>query len=68
MRTLLQRFFFYIFFTKKGGNNMLYCLGVAQLILRGELKFSDIPEGYDIVRKNVKLILTTWGFPNLAEE
>ena len=66
MRTLLTRFFFYISFKLKGGDTMYLCVGIATLILQGKLKFSEVPEG--ILRDNVKLILTTWGFPQLAVE
>ena len=45
---------------------MYLCVGIATLILQGKLKFSEVPEG--ILRDNVKLILTTWGFPQLAVE
>lgn len=65
MRSLLKKFFFYCFFKMGGGENMMLCVGISTMILKGEMKFSEVPEG--VIRDNVKLILTVWGFPQLAE-
>lgn len=65
MRTLILKFFFYIFFKMKGGDYMYLCIGIATLILQKKMKFSEVPEG--ILQDNVRTILTVWGFPQLAQ-
>lgn len=45
---------------------MMLSIAVATLILQKKFTYKEIPEG--VLKDNVKLILTTWGFPQLCED